>query len=131
MDSLQVSEILRNYALLAAAFGGVGIAYWRAIAADRQSVAQEEQVQQTRREHVIAIFAEAVERLDADKLHVRLGAIYTLREIVDTYPDLSRPVVDLLTAYLSDVEYGDDEPPLDVREIMRIVVPIIPGENKE
>lgn len=68
-------------------------------------------------------FGAAVANLDNDKLHVRLGAIYTLREIVDAYPDLSRPTVDLLTSYLAEVDYQDAEPPADVRAIMAMILP--------
>lgn len=120
---VDLSEIIRNYALVAAAVIGVGIAIWRAIAADRHSRAQRDQVAQARREHVAEMFGQAVGKLDDAKLHVRLGAIYTLREIVEAYPDLSRPTVDLLTSYLASVDYQDEEPPADVRAIMVMILP--------
>lgn len=102
----------------------VGLAsVWRAIAADRQSRAQRDQVSQSRREHVAEIFGTAVANLDDEKLHMRLGAIYTLREVVDAYPDLSRPTIDLLTGYLASVDYQDEEPPADVRAIMAMILP--------
>ena len=123
MTPVEISEIVRNYALVAAAFGGGAIAVWRAIAADRQSRAQRDQVRQARREHVAEIFGEAVAKLDDEKLLVRLGAIYTLREIVDGYPDLKRPTVDLLSAYLAQVNYNDEEPTADVSAIMQIILP--------
>ena len=78
---------------------------------------------QSRREHVAKIFSSSVELLDNEKLHVRLGAIFALREVVEAYPELSRPTVDLLTAYLTTVDYGDDDPPADVAEIMSVVIP--------
>ena len=90
MTAVDLSEIIRNYALVAAAIGGALIALWRAIAADRQSKAQAVQFLQTRQEHAAKLFADAVERLGDERLHVRLGAILTLRELVDAYPDLSR-----------------------------------------
>ncbi len=68
------------------------------------------------------LFSQAVPALEDDKLHVRLGAIFTLREIVEAFPDLSRPTVDLLSAYLASVEY-DDEIPRDVEEIIAIIIP--------
>jgi len=102
---------------------GFAIAIWRAVAADRQARAQMLQAEQGRRAHVMEIFGGAIEGLDNDKMHIRLGAIYTMREIVDSYRDLSRPTVDLLTAYLAGVSYESDEPPQDVQEIMRIVIP--------
>lgn len=121
--SLELSEIARNWGLLIAATLGIAIAIWRAIAADRQSKAQMNQVEQGRREHVATLFSEAVKSLDDQKLHVRLGSILMLREIVSAFPELSRPAVDLLSSYLSSVEYGDDDPPTDVQAIIDIVVP--------
>ncbi len=123
MTPVELSEIVRNYALVVAAFGGGAVAIWRGIAADRQSRAQRDQVQQARREHVAEVFANAGAKLDDEKLLVRLGAIYALREIVDSYPDLKRPTVDLLSSYLAQVNYKDEEPPADVSAIMRIILP--------
>ena len=74
------------------------------------------------------IFGAAVANLDHDRLHVRLGAIYTLREIVEAYPDLSRPTIDLLTSYLAQVNYEDEEPPADVRAIMAMILPPAAGK---
>jgi ribosomal 50S subunit-associated protein YjgA (DUF615 family) len=56
-------------------------------------------------------------------LEIRLGAIYTLRQIVEDFPDRSESTFELLTAYLreSAKDYGDNEPPVDVREIMNIL----------
>lgn len=120
---VEISEIIRNYAIVLGGLTGLGVAIWRAVAANRQSNAQLQQMQQGRREHVAEIFGRAVEQLDAEKLHVRLGAIYTLREIVEAYPDLSRSAVDLLSSYLTTVDYADEEPPIDVQEVMKIVIP--------
>jgi hypothetical protein len=121
--TLDWSEVARNYGIVVGGVAGLAIAVWRAVAADRQSRAQSRQAEQARREHVTEIFGRAVEQLDADKLHVRLGAIFTLREIVDAYPDLSRPTVDLLSSYLATVNYADEAPPIDVQEVMSILVP--------
>ena len=57
------------------------------------------------------VFGNAVTNLDNEKLHVRLGAIYTLREIVQGIPELLRPTVDLLTSYLAQVDYQNEEHP--------------------
>jgi hypothetical protein len=53
-------------------------------------------------------------------LEIRLGAIYTLRQIARDFPDVAEPTFELLTTYLRESvgNYGDDEPPIDVREIM-------------
>jgi len=124
MNAIEFSELVRNYGIVLAAAIGIAVAIWRAIAADRQSRAQRDQVAQSRREHVAETFGQAVAKLDDELPHVRLGAIYTLREIVEAYPDLSRPTVDLLTSYLASVDYEDEEPPADVRAIMAMVVPV-------
>jgi hypothetical protein len=55
---------------------------------------------------------------------VRLGAIYTLRQIARDFPDLADPTLELLSMYLRDRagEYEDDEPPIDVREIVKTLM---------
>lgn len=124
MTPLEVSEVIRNYALVAAAVGAGGVAIWRAIAADRQSRAQRDQVAQARREHAAELFSQAVGNLDNEKLHIRLGAIYALRDIMEAYPaEQGRAVKDLLTQYLADMNYADEEPPADVRAIVSMLLP--------
>lgn len=122
MTAVEWSEVVRNWAIVAAGGGGFGIALWRAVAADRQSRAQREQADLARREHVAAIFSQAVASLEHDALHMRLGAIYSLREVIRSDPDLAAPARDVLALYLREVDYGDGEPPLDVVEIMKIVI---------
>lgn len=65
----------------------------------------------------------AVGQLKHEKLEVRLGAIFTLRQICDDYSDLSRPILETLAAYVREnrIEYGDDLPPADIREVMNIL----------
>jgi hypothetical protein len=120
---VELSEILRNVGIVIG--GGVGLffAWMRVRAANQQSEAQIRQAELARREHVAELFNRAVGQLDADKLHVRLGAIYTLREISQDFPDLTKAVLELLATYLreSPVNYSDPLPPPDVREIMRLV----------
>lgn len=120
---VQLSEIIRNIGLIAAAFVGILLAYRRVLAADRQSEAASVQADLTRRAHVAELFNRATSQLSDDKLEVRLGAIYTLRQIGSDYPDLSSPVIELLTTYLRESveDYGDEPPPPDVREIMSTV----------
>jgi hypothetical protein len=120
---VELSEIARNYAIVAAGLAGFAVAIWRAIAADRQSRAQRDQVGQARREHATELFSRAVLSLDNEKLHIRLGAIYALREIMEAYPEQGRAVKDLLTQYLADMDYQDQEPPADVRAIVAILFP--------
>ncbi|HEX6015617.1 MAG TPA: hypothetical protein VFY87_28205 [Geminicoccaceae bacterium] len=62
-------------------------------------------------------------QLDDPKLQIRLGAIYTLRQIRGDFPDLAEMVTELLTAYLRDSvpSYGDAAPPADVKEIIEVL----------
>lgn len=129
MRAVEFSEIIRNYAIVAAGVGGVVIAIWRAIAADRQSKAQKNQTEQSRREHATELFAKAVAELDHDELHMRLSAILMLRNTVEAYPELSQSGIKVLTSYLSGVDYSDDDPPADVREIIDLVVPTAPHDG--
>lgn len=76
-----------------------------------------------RRDHVAELFNRAVGQLKDDRIEIRLAAVYTLDQICRDFPDLSDPVIQLMTAYLREGadEYGDREPPVDVREIAGIL----------
>jgi hypothetical protein len=52
-----------------------------------------------------------------------LAAIYVLREVARDFPDLSDPIFELLQAYLrsGDIDYGDNEPPIDIQEIITLL----------
>jgi hypothetical protein len=118
-----LSEVVRNFGLLGAAIVGVVFGAMRVVAANRQSDAALRQAELARRGHVAELFNGAVGQLGDPKLQVRLGAVYTLRQIAEDFPDLTRAVFELLSAYLRErpPEYGDQLPPPDVREIMRIL----------
>src|SRR6266567_963063 len=120
---LQISEIIRNLGLVIAAAVGIYLAWRRVSASTRQADASLQQAELARRDHVAELFNRAVGQLADGKLEIRLGAIYTLRQIAHDFPDLSEPTFELLTAYLreSAKDYGDAEPPVDVREIMNIL----------
>jgi hypothetical protein len=115
---LALSEIAKNVGLLAAALVGIYLAWKRVTASTRQADAALAQAELARRDHVAQLFNRAVGQLDNPKLEVRLGAVYTLRQIAEDFPD-----IELLSIYLRENEqrYGDSEPPIDVREIMKTV----------
>ena len=81
------------------------------------------QAELARRAHVTELFNRAVGQLRDPNLEVRLAAIYVRREVAKDFPDLSNPVFELLQAYLraGGIDYGDDDPPIDVREIVKIL----------
>jgi hypothetical protein len=116
MNWLEISEIFRNYGLLAGGAFGLYLAWRRTSAATLQA-------QLARRDHVAELFNRAAGQLTDNKLEIRLGAIYTLRQITEDFPDLSESTFELLSAYLRESAkgYGDSEPPVDVREIMNIL----------
>ena len=118
-----LSEIIRNLGIVLAGAIGLYLAWRRVSAATKQADAQIRQAELTRRDHVAELFNRAVGQLKDEKLEVRLGAIFTLRQVCRDFPDLSDPVVQLLTTYLreSSPDYGDQEPPVDVRAIMAIL----------
>lgn len=123
MNELQLSEIVRNYGLIVGGLVGLYFAWQRVSASTRQADASLQQAELARRGHVAELFNRAVGQITADKLEIRLGSIYTLRQISRDFPDLSDPTFELLTTYLreSSKAYGDSEPPVDVREIMSIL----------
>jgi hypothetical protein len=117
---LPYSESIRTAILAFVAVAGLWIAGKRARAANRQADAALRQAELSRRDHVAGLFNKAVEQLVSEKLEVRLGAIFTLRQIAGDFPDLAIPTFQLLSAYLRQhaKDYGDDPPPADVEEIV-------------
>ncbi len=117
---IAVSEIARNVGIVIGGAIGIYLGWLRVSAANRQAEAQIRQAELNRRDHVAELFNRAVGQLKDEKVEVRLGAIYTLRAICNDFADLSDPVIQLLSAYLREnaVNYGDNEPPVDVQEIM-------------
>lgn len=120
---MALSEIVRNVAIVIGGAIGIYLAWKRVSAANRQAEAQTKQAELQRRVFVDDLFNRAVSQLKDKKLEVRLGAIFTLRQICDDYPDLSRPILETMAAYVreSRVEYGDDLPPADIREVMNML----------
>jgi hypothetical protein len=118
-----VSELARNFGLVGAAVIGLVLGGMRVVAANRQARAALHQAELARRGHVAELFNQAVGQLDDEKLQIRLGAIYTLRQIAHDFPDLAGAVLELLNVYMREnaVDYGDAAVPPDVQEIMRIL----------
>ena len=123
-----ISEVVRNVGLALAAFGGLVLA-WRKLTPERaQAGSAAAQAELARRAHVMELFNRAAGQLVDERLVVRLGAIYVLREVGRDFPDLAKPVFELLQAHLREHkgDYGDADPPIDVQAIietlgMRIV----------
>ncbi len=117
---LTFSEIFRNFGLILGGFVGIYLAWQRSLASTRQADAALRQAELARRDHVAEMFNRSVSQLTDEKLEIRLGAIYTLRQIARDFPDLSRPTMELLSAYLRESRKGHDvgEPSVEVNELM-------------
>jgi hypothetical protein len=117
------SEVVRNLALTIAAIVGAILAWRQLSPAALQARSANVQADLARRAHVTELFNRAVGQLRDPNLEVRLAAIYVLREVARDFPDLSNPVFELLQAYLraGNIDYGNDEPPIDVREIVKLL----------
>jgi hypothetical protein len=118
-----LSEIVRNAAIALAAFVGAYLAWRQLSPAASQARAASSQAELARRAHVTELFNRAVGQLRDPKLEVRLAAVYVLREVARDFPDLSDPILELFQAYLrsGEIDYGDEEPPVDIREIVRVL----------
>lgn len=118
-----VSEVLRNFALAAAAGVGAFLA-WRKLGPEtKQAGTAVAQAELARRAHVVELFNRAAGQLGDERLEVRLAAIYVLREVARDFPDLAKPVFDLLQAYLKlrKESYGTGSPPVDVLAIVEVL----------
>jgi hypothetical protein len=117
------TEVIRNVALTVAALVGAILAWRQLSPTALQARSANVQANLARRAHVTELFNRAVGQLRDPNLEVRLAAIYVLREVGRDFPDLSNPIFELLQAYLraSEIDYGDDDPPIDIREIISIL----------
>lgn len=120
---LPVLTAFREIAVIAVAGFGVFVAWRRLLPAATQADAAKTQAQLARRSHVAELFNRAVGQLRDPNIEVRLAAIYVLREIARDFPDLSNPIFETLQAFIreGDMNYGDDEPPVDVRAIIDVL----------
>ena len=120
---IAISEIVRNAALAVAAFVGAYLAWRQLSPAASNARAASTQADLARRAHVTELFNRAVGQLRDPNLEIRLAAIYVLREVAKDFPDLSDPIFELFQAYLRSgkIDYGDEEPPIDIREIVRLL----------
>ena len=122
-DWVAISELFRNAAITFAAIVGAVLAWRQLSPAALQAKSANAQAELARRAHVVELFNRAAGQLRDPNLEIRLAAIYVLREVAKDFPDLSTPVFELLQAYLrvGNIDYGNDEPPIDVQEIMRVL----------
>jgi hypothetical protein len=60
---IQISELVRNYGLIAAAGLGLALAWWRSLASSRQAIAALRQAEVAQRNHVVEMFNRAVDQL--------------------------------------------------------------------
>jgi hypothetical protein len=126
---LQFSEILRNFGLLFGGAFGLYLAWKRVTAANMQSIAaldqsdiSGKQAELSRSVHVSELFNKAVGQLGDEKLEIRLGAVYTLRDIAKDFPDLTASVFDLLNLYVREkVTIIDANDLLGIKNEKRIV----------
>jgi hypothetical protein len=130
-DWVAISELFRNAAITFAAIVGAVLAWRQLSPAALQAKSANAQAELARRAHVVELFNRAAGQLRDPNLEIRLAAIYVLREVAKDFPDLSTPVFELLQAYLrvGNIDYGNDEPPIDVQEIMKVLRSRLGGED--
>jgi hypothetical protein len=121
--SVEWSEIVRNHSIVVGGTIGLGIAFWRGLAAARQAKVSREQVELQRRDHVTELFNSAVGQLGRERLEIRLGAIYTLERISREFAEFAFPVFEVLQAYLRERSPAlpDEKVTADIVQIVRII----------
>ena len=130
--SVALSEIVRNWAILGAAVAGVGIAIWRALAADRQSRAQAAQARTSDLQRVSELYSSALEGLGDDKLEVRLGAVLVLERLAADEPTMRQAAEVALQAFVRRCSQERPAPVEDVDfvEAWRIVSRALSGAEE-
>ena len=126
-DWVVTSEVLRNFAIVGAAVVGLGLAWWRTSALNRQAAASAAQVAVSRREHAAEVFSRAVGQLGSDRLEIRVGAIHSLTALSRDFPELRQPVFEVLAAYARTRPDALESESLDIdlSAIMKFVRPVL------
>lgn len=122
MTEVELSEFVRNWAIVVGGAFGIMIAGWRGWAADQQARAARKQSMLVERDQVTETFNRAVGQLRDDRVEVRLGAIATLKMIFER-PQISefdQPIIDVLSAYVRErsSESETDTPSMDIQDTM-------------
>jgi hypothetical protein len=134
MPDLHISEVWRNWAILVGGGAGLVIAVWRGYAADRLSKASQSQADIARRAHITEVYKDAVGQLSHERLEIRLGAIFTLKQIGEDFPEFRHYVFQILTAYVKGRSAGanpDEEVARDLKEIMDFLHDNRPAVSEE
>lgn len=118
-----ITQVIWHLVIAIAAAVGAYVAWERVPREKTKANLETAQADLARKDQAWKLFNSAVTQIGDEKLEVRLGAIFTLNSLANDFDELSQPVIELLTAYLrhSKPDYGEGEPPPDVREIMRII----------
>ena len=123
MSGIEFSEVVRNWAIVVGGAIGLGLAIWRGLSHDRQARAQVQQANIAQRAHITEVFTNAVALLRDDKLEIRMGAVTSLIQIADDYPNFGRRILDLLQTYVRERSTDADEvdPAVDIQTIISFV----------
>lgn len=118
MDLATLVQIVRDLAVAAAAVTGAALAWQRlgpaaqqATAAQASAGAAGDQAALARRAYVTEQLRAAVADLRAERMEVRLAAIYMLQQIGEDFPDLADPVFKTLEGYHREAIEGFEGPP--------------------
>ena len=80
------SAVIRNVGLVIAGSVAVPLAIWRALVADRQASAAQQQSGLAERSMLNESYQKGAEMLGSEVLSVRMGGIYTLQRLSERYP---------------------------------------------
>jgi hypothetical protein len=105
------SEIVRNYGIIVGGAIGIGLAWWRGLAASRQAKSSADQVEISRRDHISELFSKSIELLGNERSDARLGAVYTLKRIGEDFPEYRTPVANVFSLFIRSASLEDEEEP--------------------
>jgi hypothetical protein len=133
MNAVEISEIIRNWAIVVGGAVGLGLAIWRGFSHDRQARAQDRQAAVAQRAHITDVFTVALGLLRDEKLEIRLGAITSLIQIARDYPSFSTPISELLQTYVRE-KSGDEkeiDPAIDTLKIIAFLSDQLRGDDSD
>lgn len=137
---MHVADIVYKFTFPVGGAVELYLTYLRISAANKQVEAQIRQADASTRQADLGsrkqatdIFVQAVGQLRDEKLEVRLAAIYTLRKLVDEFPQDRGMLVALLAEHLRDNprRWGEaEDSPVDVREMTKLLIGSTQGDSQ-
>jgi uncharacterized protein YjbI with pentapeptide repeats len=98
--TVESSEIIRNYGLVAAALIGFPLAIWRSYIAHKQTESIRKQAGISADNHLAETYTKAIDQIGDDNDAIKLGGLYALEKIALSNQEYHGQIMEVLSAFV-------------------------------